>query len=424
MRAATNALNAAACALFWRRLAALGRPPHVRLGESMLLGVAVLVASLALFPDLASGAAEAWRWLGRDEAFQAAVGESKPLFFERGTFDVSLAELRLSRLVYLFPLALVAVALGPWRGPVGLVVVTWSGGLAAATLAQARFFNSFSVAMALVSAAGLVALWRLLPLRSAPSRVAAATLLGLAGLWLLAPSWGAYSRDVSNLRALVQGATLTVPPERRYWMALYETALWLRERTPSPGAAYAPGARPGYGVLGHWQTGHLVTYVAERPMVVGNFGDDLGEESARSFDLALDYFRAPESEAALILDSLGARYVLVRPLDVDRGESSPESIARQLGDSDAGGLSRHRLLYERPVLRAAGAEKPRSHFRIFERVRGAEIVGWAPPGSPVAATLPYTSPTGRKGSFRGEARADSSGRFRLRVAHSVMKIRI
>jgi asparagine N-glycosylation enzyme membrane subunit Stt3 len=117
------------------------------------MGVLLLGGSALALPDLPSGAGDAWRWLARTESFQAGVGESLPLFGEARRFGVGLAVSRLSWFVLLFPVALL-VALGwAWsrpNRPALLLWLGWSAGLFAATLLQRRFFNSFSVAMALV----------------------------------------------------------------------------------------------------------------------------------------------------------------------------------------------------------------------------------------------------------------------------------
>ena len=63
-------------------------------------------------------------------------------------------------------------------------------------------------------------------------------------------------------------------------------------------------------MLAAWGDGHQLRYVAERPMVQDNFGDDVGE---RSFALAEAYFAEPSEAAALrIAEQLRARYVVVR----------------------------------------------------------------------------------------------------------------
>ena len=90
-------------------------------GELMLshdqggLGFALLAASYLLLPGLAEGAADAWRWLGRREAFQGGVAESHPLFLDRGRLNAGAAIERLGYFVFVFPAALVLLALRAWR---------------------------------------------------------------------------------------------------------------------------------------------------------------------------------------------------------------------------------------------------------------------------------------------------------------------
>ncbi|MFP6623056.1 MAG: hypothetical protein VCC20_06235, partial [Myxococcota bacterium] len=60
----------------------------------------------------------------------------------------------------------------------------------------------------------------------------------------------------------------------------------------------------------------------------------------------------------------------------------------------------------------------RSEFRIFERVEGARMVGRAPPGTEVEASLAYESNRGRRGRYRTATQADASGRYELRLPHA------
>ena len=81
------------------------------------------------------------------------------------------------------------------------------------------------------------------------------------------------------------------------------------------------------------------------------------------------------------------------------------------------GWQHHRLLYESlldPVQREIG----RSEFRIFERVKGARIVGHAPPGAVVVARLGYESNRGRRGSYENAVQAGASGRYEIRVPYA------
>ena len=90
-------------------------------------------------------------------------------------------------------------------------------------------------------------------------------------------------------------------------------------------------------------------------------------------------------------------------------------MINQLAKPDPDGLGHHRLVYERRVLED---EQPRSHFRVFERVAGAELRGRAPPDALVEARLAYASPTGRRGVLRRATRSDSDGHYRLRLPYA------
>ena len=287
-------------------------------------------------------------------------------------------------------------------------------GLAVATLLQARFSNSFAVTLAAFFALTLQAAWR-------PSVLRVGKPVGFVGLaalslWMWLPVADAYVAELPKWRAVLQGGPRVHSAEDRYWAALFETATWLRERTPSPGDPYDPEAEPAFGVLGHWQYGHVVQYVGQRPAVVGNFGDDVGGDN---YSLSFAYFETTEARAVEILDALRVRYVLIRPLDVARGDHGPGSMIRRLADPNGGALARHRLLYERPVLKT-GSEGPRSHFRVYERVRGARVTGLARPGSVVEARLGYVSPTGRRGELRRTVKANDRGVYRLRLPYATV----
>ena len=172
---------------------------------------------------------------------------------------------------------------------------------------------------------------------------------------------------------------------------------------------------PEYGVLAPWGYGHLLKYVAQRPTVVGNFGDDVGEANLRR---TTAYFASRELDAVGILKDLRARYVLVRTLgDVPAGRLHGEAMHQRLSVDDSPGLAHHRLLYE-SLLRGESLELGRSDYRVFERVEGARIVGRAPPGTDVRASLAYQSNRGRRGLYRSRTVADDDGRYELRVPYA------
>jgi asparagine N-glycosylation enzyme membrane subunit Stt3 len=390
-----------------------------RLARSGLLlgvgGVCVLLVLLWL-PGLADGLGEAGRWLGRAERFQGSVVESRPILFSSGEFDTRLAEIRLSRFVFFVPLVwlwLVAREIRGERRPELFLLAVFALGLGLATLVQARFVNAFAVPVAALLGLAVVAVWRAFIDAGAGRlrRSVVATSLVLATGWMFSPVLWSYAPDLRSQLDRFRGDPIRLEPGRRYWLALEETARWIRAATPSAGDAYEAGA-PAFGLLGHWQYGHLLLYVAERPVVVGNFGDDLGGDN---YALSFRYFRAAEQEAAELLSDLHVRYVVIRPLDVGGGDLGEGSMINRLAAPDPNGLAHHRLVYERRVL---PNEQPRSHFRVFEHVAGAAVEGRAPPDRLVQATLAYASPTGRKGQLRQSTRSDSAGRYRLRLPYA------
>jgi dolichyl-diphosphooligosaccharide--protein glycosyltransferase len=408
-----------ACALLWSRSSA-GSRVSARGGQALAIGLVIAVGSFLAVPDLLVGVGEAWRWLGKDEVFQSLVRESKPLFLAKTGVDAWNAELRLSRLLYFLPVALIALVLHARRSQKRaqlLLLVGWTVVLAVLTLLQRRFFNSLSPAFALVLAWGGVTAWRRRPesLRNGAAGLAAAGLalaVVLFGLW---PTLRSYRLPLQNLRSAAVGATMSLPATEISRRVLMDTADWLRENTPPTAAPLDPEAVPEYGVLAAWGYGHLLKYLAQRPTVVGNFGDDVGEANFRRVHA---YFASREPNAVRLLDALRVRYVLVRTLgDVPAQRLVGDAMRKRLSVDDSPGLEHHRLVYE-SGLAGEHLEAGRSEFRIFERVEGARLVGRAPPGARVTASLVYQSNRGRRGRQRSATQADAAGRYEFRLPHS------
>jgi asparagine N-glycosylation enzyme membrane subunit Stt3 len=317
------------------------------------------------------GAHDAWRWLGREELFQLQVEESKPLFLTRAGWSGRVAELRLSRFVYLFPFALVWMAWESRKRPhrsAWLLVIGWSLVLALLTLLQRRFFNSFSVVLALVMGWSLVRAHGVLVagrLGFSPGRAGAALGVALLAAFLVAPVFQAYRLPLLNQIEAFGGAGITAHRHVGRRRVLVAGAAWLRQNTPPTSGFFDAKVEPEYGVLAHWSAGHIIVYVAQRPTVVGNFGDDLGPEN---FAASLAYFEATEKEASAILDRLRVRYVLVETLPPKRDDEYPASaMLRRLSQDTGAELERHRLVYEYPLPKGA-PEGSRSRLRIFEHV--------------------------------------------------------
>ena len=432
---ATLALFGLICSWLWSRTAA-GSSRGARLATGAALGAVLLGASLLLAPELWMGVEDAWHWIARRESFQARVAESKPLLEREGRLSTVGAVARLSGFVLFFPVAVAAAAAWAWRRPnrhALLLWIGWSVALFAVTLLQRRFFNSFSVAMALLMGWSICRCDRGLARFAARFRlgrpVARVALAGLV-LVLLAPLQSTYRRYVTELlEPHGERSGLISPMLAKRWM-MVEMAGWLSRRTPVSAGWMNPARRPAYGVVAPWELGHVIEYVARRATVTDNFGDDIG---AKNFELVQHYYRSREPAASKILDRLGARYVVAQRdsgfLSDSPGERSVfnalylhdgSEFRRRYGARDdeiVPALRRHRLVYE-SRLKVENDIDGRAHYKVFEHVPGAQIVGRAAPGARVRLRLPLTTNRDRKGVYRASTTADAKGRYRLRVPYA------
>jgi asparagine N-glycosylation enzyme membrane subunit Stt3 len=416
---AVLAAHLALLAGLWRT--GRGQSPSARVLQALCLAVALLGVSAALLPDLAVAGEDAWRWLGKREHFQSTVAESRGLFDVHGQFGVRIAETRLSRFLYLSPLALAWLARRCWLGEGSralLLVLPWALGLGLVTLFQKRFFNSFSLPLAILMAFSVVNVARSLAARApSPSagRFAVPALVAIVVAWLLAPMYAAYEGPLADQWKILrkeQPERVLAGPDLR---TLIRTADWMRANTP-PTRGYLSDERPEYGVLALWGNGHVIEYVGRRPTVTDSFGDDIGEQN---FRLGLHYFASEEeADASEVLDRLGVRYVIAESLTGGRRPGrAPSKLMEKLYEADGTGLSRHRLIFEASA-EAGQAGRGPDRFKVFEHVRGAEIHGEAPPGARVRAQLAFTTNRGRRGVYRSHTNADAGGEYRLRLPYA------
>jgi asparagine N-glycosylation enzyme membrane subunit Stt3 len=355
-----------------------------------------------------TGATDAWAWLARGEEFQSVVRESQPLLWSRGAFQLRTGVEFLSGGLFFAPFAIAALlwrARGQARADLG-VLAAWGAVFLALALAQKRFVVDFAPALALLLAAALEAgLSAVAPQRRRLLGAAAVA----AALVLVLPVLAWYQTRPAAGRSRAQKMALTVG-----------TARWLREHSLPTSSWLTPGPPPEYGVLAPWGYGHALRYVAQRPMVQDNFGDDVGAEG---FAAAEAYFSAPSESAGVeILERLRVRYVLVAPTGSGHGHGyGPKSLFARLrlqnGRAADGGapiaitsLSRHRLLYESAPL---GARESEPQWMLFELIPGARLVGAAAPGAAVEASLELRTQRGRSFRFVAHAAADANGRYEL-----------
>jgi dolichyl-diphosphooligosaccharide--protein glycosyltransferase len=406
---------------------------------ALALGGVVLGLALATTPGLAPGAGDAWDWFAKREVFQASVAESEPLFVGAHGFETDTAEQLFSRLICASPLLLVLLVAGA-RGREDArargVLAAWTVVWLVAALVQRRFVNELSVAFAL-----LVAVCALDALRAARRALAGrgrlkATGAGLASLaaaiWLLAPIGSFFAPYVANVRRAFLGEPQHLSgwqPEQR---ALTQLSRWLAAHTPATSGYWDASLRPEYGVLGAWGDGHVLRYVAQRPVVQDNFGDDVGEQG---FALAEAYFAETSEPAALrIAERLRARYVVVR--GGGSGHSAgyaARSLLKRLnrlngteGNLRAGdaapaehvaALTQHRLIFDARAARGP-SDGSRPNYKIFEIVPGARIAGRARPLAEVRAELGIAF--GRRGGMRysSTTRAGADGRYEIVVPYA------
>ncbi|MED5261372.1 MAG: STT3 domain-containing protein [Myxococcota bacterium] len=384
------------------------------------VGLAILVLSATLLPGLREGALEAWQWLAKEEAFQASVLESRPLFQVRGKFSGAIAEGRLSYFIYILPAALLFLA---WevrrrtdRASLWLLLA-WTAGLALVTLAQRRFFNSFSVALALVMAWTLVATARDF-MGSSPSpgrRWGVAVTVTAFAIGLLLPMEASYRLTFSNLERALTGKQVLLRTAGPDFPALFETASWIRDNTPPTAGFLDASQAPAYGLLTMPGVGHLFEYRAQRPVVSDNFGDDIGKQN---YEQVKRYFSTnSEAEAESIARELRARYVIATARSVRGPDSKSREILDRLVYDDGNGLAGMRLVFEASRL-GANSRQNVPPPKVFERVPGAAVSGRAAPGQSVIARIAVRTNRGRQFTYRQQARTDSLGRYALRLPYA------
>jgi len=411
----------------WRRWNACDRMGG-RIASAAMLGAGLSAAALAILPAMRVAALDAWMWFAKEEEFQAVVAESEPLISGGSPSDWWMPIQFLTPFVYLVPILCMLLAWAGRRSRERLFFAAWTLALFVATLNQRRFMNSYSVAHALLLAwmSWACVDWARarLSTASAPKRRTLSVLAVVLLLAVVAPSILGYTPHLLDLRSRLRGEAPTLVGISHNMRLVVESARWLRENS-------APLGEQGYSVLGPWGDGHILKYVAERPVVQDNFGDDVAPEN---FALAEEYFSAlREREALAIIAPLRTRYVQVRSTGSGhRGEYKPTSIFHRLyllrGSRDrvtrpgsdeivvVPSLKRHRLVYESPP--ADPGERPRNSLvKIFEVVAGARVVGDAQPGVVVMVKLDVESQHGEPFEYRSLTRADESGRYALRLPY-------
>ena len=406
------AIYGLACTLLWElpRLANRGMTLRARAIQAVAVGAMALGASALFFPELLLATSDAWQWMGQANDFQSMVTESRPLLLVQDRLGVEIAELRLSRFLYLFPPAAIALAWTTRERPdraALLLFLAWSVTLCTITFLQKRFFNTFSVALALTAGWSCVWAYRTLTKRLSTKlpRQLVVVLLTTSSLWLLWPTLRAYGPALDNQIRVLRGEPVALRPYEIKKLVLHQAAEWLREHTPETSGFFDATQEPEYGILASWDYGHMIKYLARRPTVLGNFGDDVG---VMNFTRGRRVFDSSRREAASRLEELRVRYLIVGP------DSEWRPLEKQLYDGNGSGMGRFRLLYESVLPELS----ERRRFKIFEFVRGAVVVGRAPEGQRVMANLSLLTNLGERALFKVSTIADANQKYRFRLPYA------
>lgn len=265
----------------------LQRYPWIVAGA--LTGLALLLLALNVGP--AAGLRESFAWMARNDEFMGAVWESRGILGKGAAFD-PFSILGHGLIVLPFAWAYLAWRAFRHRRYELLPWVVTAPLLFAQAARQVRFTDALALPMAVVLAAGAVALWKSRKLR-VPRPAVVALLLAVA----VAANVGTVRRTAASLQRTDDGPGQTEQPSAA---VARELAEWCRTHTPADGKS---------AVLASWTWGHLIEWAAERPTVATNFGTFVGEESFRAparFFLAED-----EAQAEAILQERAARWVLL-----------------------------------------------------------------------------------------------------------------
>ena len=415
-------------------------------GRSLRVATAVLATVLvtgllaATIPALGEAAVTALEYLSRREVQISQVHESYPLFRE----GVGKALEQYTWLALLAPLWALLVLRRIRRireadptqatrlGLVGLV----SLGTAALAIAQMRLGSLFAPLWAILVGLGTCEAVDWLAARRLRPRLADG-LAGLAFVGLLAPT-----------APLHQPMTVSGTPE---FVRSYDVMAWLRLHGASAGNALALDSVPAFAVMAPWQWGHWLAWVSGH----ANIANPLGQTPQNQAGVrdSVRYFLSEDPhEADQLAERLKVRYVLAVPLLGDLPEllrhlDRPAEQYLETGENGqmevhppAFGLLNHRLqLFDgramvlgsrrfdpiRTLRLVVESSAPTellgrriAYAKLFERVRGARLVGRAPAGTRVELRLSLQTHTGRVVEYRDFAQADEQGEARFRLPYS------
>lgn len=438
------------------------------------LGVSLAIAFLV--PSLRRNLIDALVFLTRRHPYLASINEFQPLI-DRNPFGGGISLPMLYGLLYLagfaIPLVL-CVRLGldaRKRALAGreLFFLAWTLAFGGLTLLQKRWGNVYSMNMAAgigVFVVGFLDRTRIGQRYIAEfeewRRETGKTGAGPGLFWKAVYYSRRYPRIYTVLAAtlffipyysLVYGLAFPIEPVMN--PDAYNSFLWIRLNTPPTRDPWKPVAKPEYSILAPWDLGHYIQYISERPTVANNFGYQLrggGLEDSVRFLLA-----GKEDEVLSICERRDTRYLVLTDVfggldtmgpivgidfvrDFTESATAPDhpggslrmpsgrfyALASQrmyvfdgsaTPDTDA--ITRFRLVFESKNGPGSPFLPPDiKYFKLFERVRGARIVGKGTPGLPVTVSVRMTTNFDRVFDYVTLTRTGPDGAFRVVVPYA------
>jgi dolichyl-diphosphooligosaccharide--protein glycosyltransferase len=413
---------------FWRAILS---------GASVLAGAIVL--SVVAAPGFFSGIFEGSQVVGGANVWTKTIAQYRPLLTDdAGRFSLSSPLRASTAFLFLAPVVLMALSL-PKRlrgsAPAYSFFVFSGWVLFLLSLVNGRYENVFTLTVAACGGLFLVAVYNFLRERLGltAGRLAGGFAAIAAAIVLLYPSAPFYKGLTMSQPFLIKGD-------------LEETLYWIKSATPPTSHFLEPWKKPEYGVMARWEFGGWIEHIAQRPSVASVYGMEThGLAESAAFFLATDekefleiidrnnvrYFILSKTLGALpeyagILGRDPSGYLVTKPDESGRpvwetgdkffrlAQTGLYMMDGQAADSpipfkEVGGV---RLVYESlsasDVRGFAGEVK---QYKVFERVKGARLIGRARPGEKIILAGTVVTNQGREFQTVRSTVADATGRF-------------
>ncbi|NVN99875.1 MAG: glycosyltransferase family 39 protein [Geobacteraceae bacterium] len=410
------------------------RSPH---GISLKVTISALVTATILLAtigrEFVSGIFSGLAVVGRGDPWLDSISELRSMLFPSGSFDLMHSLETLSLAYWLFPLIFWKIYKS-WRESKDLqaaVFLVWSLSLWIMPLFRERYVHLAALPVAMAAGYAARAIHQILANRI--NRASAVAVSGILLLLFISPA-SSFLMNLKNVMLPRQEIT-DLPDALRY----------LRENTPVTSYYSNPTKTPEYGVLSEWGLGAYICYQAQRPTVATNFGWE-----THGLYESVSFLTASDPQFALdLLSRNRVRYLLLSDISaslpnfrkIALQEKSPYKVeisksgfkplatiyyrlyiqdgsAFKVGDADLPALSGYRLVHET----ASGNIDPVvgnvSHYKIFEKVPGALIVGAVSPSSRVFLQASFKSSSGRVLTYTDWVDAEKDGQYSFRMPYS------